>query len=327
MPLLEIQNLSVEYKRGRSVIPAVRDVSFSLEEGETLGLVGESGCGKSTVALSILRLLSPTEARISSGKIIFQGEDLLVCSTEKLGKIRARIGIVFQDPFSSLNPVFTVGNQMIETLRWHGSKNPGHESRELLFKVQLTDAERILSSYPHQLSGGQRQRVMIALAVCANPKLLIADEPTTALDVTVQQEIMNLLANLQKELHMSLILVTHNLAIISHNTHRCAVMYAGELAEEGLTSEVISRPFHPYTQALLRCIPTLETGRPPKPLSGQPPDPWTLPSGCPFHPRCDQVLPHCPHEVPALRPAEDRIVRCHLYPPPPTSGYGGASPP
>jgi len=256
--LLEIQNLSVEYRRGRQVIPAVRHVNLTVEAGETLGLVGESGCGKSTLALSILKLLPETEAKITGGRIVFEGRNLLQSPVETLRKIRGeRIGMIFQDPFSSLNPVFTIGNQMTETLVWHNLSHPSRKARELLAQVQLTDAERILSSYPHQISGGQRQRVMIALAICAKPKLLIADEPTTALDVTIQKEIMDLLIQLQKELNMSVILVTHNLALVSQNTKRCAVMNAGEIVEEGMTGDVIQHPHHPYTQTLLRCVPSL----------------------------------------------------------------------
>jgi ABC-type dipeptide/oligopeptide/nickel transport system ATPase component len=255
MPLLEIRDLSVEYKRGTRIIPAVRNVSFAIEPGETLGLVGESGSGKSTIALAILRLL-PMEARITSGKIIFEGTDLLTSDQEDLQKIRGeKIGIVFQDPFSSLNPVLTIGHQIIETLSWHHLSDPGGRARELLAHVQLPDAERILASYPHQISGGQRQRVMIALAIGANPKLLIADEPTTALDVTVQKEILDLLARLEAELAMSVLLVTHNLAVVSEQTQRCAVMREGLIVELRPTAELLSHPRHPYTRELIACVP------------------------------------------------------------------------
>ena len=255
MPLLEIHNLSVDYRRGGKKIHAVKKVDLEIEEGETLGLVGESGSGKSTIALSILKLL-PLEARVTSGRILFEGENILTLPQKKLQAARGnKIGIVFQDPFSSLNPVLTIGRQILETLAWHNISDPERRAWELLNHVQLTDIERILASYPHQVSGGQRQRVMIALAICANPKLLIADEPTTALDVTVQKEILDLLSRIQKEMEMSVLLVTHNLAVVSEQTRRCAVMREGEIVELGPTAQLVKHPSHPYTRELVECVP------------------------------------------------------------------------
>ncbi len=259
--LLEIINLSVEYFRGTKTIPAVKNVSLSLDGGESAGIVGESGSGKSTVALAILKLLSAHDSKISGGTINFEGRDILKMSGEEIRKIRGKdIGIIFQDPFSSLNPVLRIGKQIEETLEVHSDKKiSGTELKnrtlEILKSVRMSDPERIYNSYPHQVSGGQRQRSMIAIAIANRPKLLIADEPTTALDVTVQKEILDLLSLLKKEMNMALILITHHLGIVSQTTEKLYVMYQGEIVEEGLTKNILRNPQHPYTQNLLQSIP------------------------------------------------------------------------
>ena len=261
--LLEIKNLSVEYYRGNKVIPAVRDVSLKLEAGKSLGLVGESGSGKSTVALAILKLIGAHEGRITRGEILFNGSDLLSFSPEQIRRIRGKdIGIIFQDPFSSLNPVLKIGEQVEETIQVHSpvslsSQALKDQAMRMLEQVRLPDPERIYRSYPHQVSGGQRQRAMIAMAIANHPQLLIADEPTTALDVTVQKEILELLTKLQKELNMALILITHHLGIVSQITEDLTVLYQGEAVERGKTREILARPKHPYTQNLLNAIPGL----------------------------------------------------------------------
>ena len=323
--LLEIKNLSVEYYRKKTVIPAVRNVSLSVEGGETLGLVGESGCGKSTLALSILRLIAPHEGRITSGQILFDGRNLLSLTDENMRRVRGReIGMVFQDPFSSLNPVLRAGEQIAESI---AVQNPNlsasmiqGRSMELLRQVRLPEPERIYHSYPHQISGGQRQRVMIAIAIANRPKLLIADEPTTALDVTVQKEILDLLASLQKELKMTILLVTHHLGIIMRYSEQLAVLYAGEIVERGKTSGVIGNPQHPYTQSLLKSLPGRTPGKDHKKrlfmIPGAPPDPTHLPTGCPFHPRCPIAVEECKTKIPEMRALEslERKVSCHLSP-------------
>lgn len=256
--LLEIKNLAVDYFRGEKIIPAVRGASVQVAEGESVGLVGESGSGKSTLALAILRLISPHEGRITGGEITFQGQDILSLSERDMRKIRGKdIGIIFQDPFSSLNPVIKIGAQIEEAIQVHAE---GKISREDLKKkalaalssVRLSEPERIYGSYPHQVSGGQRQRAMIAMAIANRPRLLIADEPTTALDVTVQKEILDLLFQLKIELGMALILITHHLGIVSQTTERFYVMQGGKIVENGDTRKILKSPAHPYTQELLK---------------------------------------------------------------------------
>jgi oligopeptide/dipeptide ABC transporter ATP-binding protein len=320
-PLLEIENLTVEYSRQGRRIPAVRGVSLRIEEGQTLGLVGESGCGKSSLALAILKLILPHEGRVG-GSIRLNGRDLLALSDEELRAIRGKdIGIVFQDPFSSLNPVLTLGFQLDEALRAHDSfatpETARQKTLELLKQVRIADAERIYHSYPHQVSGGQRQRVLIAMAIANRPKLLIADEPTTALDVTVQKEILDLLAALQKELKMTILLVSHHLGVIAQYTENLAVFYAGEIVEQGPTAAVIRRPQHPYTQSLLKALPGRgHSGRKLFTIAGAPPDPQKLPQGCAFHPRCPSVQDRCRTGAPKLKelPESGRFASCHFAP-------------
>ncbi|MCG3203381.1 MAG: Oligopeptide transport ATP-binding protein OppD [Elusimicrobia bacterium] len=270
IPLLDVQNLTIEYFHGKEANTAVRNVSFTLNKGECLALVGESGCGKSTIALSIMGLLPPRESRTVSGHIQFEGKNLTTFSQIEWQNFRGKkAGIIFQDPFSSLNPVLTVRDQIEETLALDGSTNIEAAMMNMLSKVRLNDPERIARSYPHQLSGGQRQRVMMAMAICRNPSLLIADEPTTALDVTVQSEIIQHLKSLQSLNHMAMLFVTHNLALVKNIADRIAVMRKGELVEYGNCTQILSTPTHPYTQGLIRCMPTLTRHPGPLPTIGE----------------------------------------------------------
>lgn len=315
--LLEVRDLRVEYRRGN--VAAVRGVSIDLAPGESLGLAGESGSGKSTLALSVLRLLAPEAVRAVTGRILFKGRDVLTLADRELRSLRGgAVATVFQDPFSALNPVLTVGEQIEEVLELHaGGRNPARV-RDLLARVRLPEPDRIYASYPHQLSGGQRQRVCLAMAVAGGPELLIADEPTTALDVTVQREILDLLDSLRRDLGMALLLVTHNIGLLSERTDRLGIMYAGELVEVGPTRRVLSDPRHPYTQGLLKSLPRLTKTADRLPaLPGQPPDLGRLPAGCPFRPRCPGAFERCDKESPVLRPvkgAADRAAACHLLP-------------
>ncbi len=326
--LLEIKNLSVEYSRADKIIPALRNVSLSIEKGEMVGLIGESGCGKSTLALAIMDLISPTDGKITSGEILFEDEDLRRFSKERMRQTRGKdIGIIFQDPFTSLNPVLRIREQLKEAYLAHrpdsSAQQVESELKKSMLGVRLNDAERILNSYPHQISGGQRQRVMIAMAMLHRPKLLIADEPTTALDVTVQKEILELLAALKNEFNTAILLVTHHLGIVAHYTQKLCVLYGGEIVEKGTTRLTIKNPQHPYTRALLETVPKsepLSTGAARKSrlatISGSPPDLTRLPSGCIFHPRCPVKVDECSQKTPHLRRIEevDRDVSCHLAP-------------
>ncbi len=317
-PLVSIDHLSISYLQGPSLIPAVRDVSLTISKGETLALVGESGSGKSTLALALIGLLPKDQSRVT-GSLQFEGREYAGATDEDWRALRGhRIGMVFQDPFSALNPVLTIGAQIEETVRldarWNAENAARARARELVQHVQLGDADRILRSYPHQLSGGQRQRVVIAIAIARSPDLLIADEPTTALDVTIQDEIMKLLKRLQEELGMAMLFVTHNLPLIRQIAARTAVMYAGQIAEVGTTAAVLGAPQHPYTQGLLRSLPRLKPSGILPVLEGQPPEPAHLPAGCPFHPRCASRFEPCDKKEAAPRPAAQSTVRCHLYP-------------
>ncbi|MBI2916037.1 MAG: ABC transporter ATP-binding protein [Elusimicrobia bacterium] len=256
--LLEVKNLSVEYWRGKEKIPALRNISLRLNTQETLGIVGESGSGKSTLALAILRLISSQEGRVTQGEVLWKGKNVLSFSFEEFRKLRGNeIGIVFQDPFSSLNPVHTLGKQIEEAILVHNPCPPKElreKTIELFQRVRLDDAERIYHSYPHQISGGQRQRVLIAMAIANRPELLICDEATTALDVTIQKEILELLLRLQSELKMAILLITHHLGIVAHYSSRVSVLQSGEIVEEGNTQEVLKTPRHAYTQELVQSL-------------------------------------------------------------------------
>jgi len=317
--LLEVRHLSTHYvsARGARVTRAVDDVSLTVGEGETLGIVGESGSGKTTLALSLLRLLPPA-ARIVSGEIWFEGEDLLTKSHREMRRVRGkRIAMILQDPLASLNPLFTVGDQVAEPLRVHEGASRGSawaRARELLRAVRIAAPETRVREYPHQLSGGMRQRIVGAIAISCGPRLLIADEPTTSLDLTIQAQYLQLLRDLQRDRGLAMIFITHNLGIVARMCDHVAVMYAGRLVEAGPVARIFSSAAHPYTQALLESIPRMADGR--KRLTaidGQPPDPVALPPGCAFHPRCPKVLERCRKEAPPeVRVAASHTSRCWL---------------
>ena len=319
MKLLEVRHLSTHYvsARGARVTRAVDDVSLTVGEGETLGIVGESGSGKTTLALSLLRLLPPA-ARIVSGEIWFEGEDLLTKSRGEMRRVRGkRIAMILQDPLASLNPLFTVGDQVAEPLRVHEGASRGSawaRARELLRAVRIAAPETRVREYPHQLSGGMRQRIVGAIAISCGPRLLIADEPTTSLDLTIQAQYLQLLRDLQRDRGLAMIFITHNLGIVARMCDHVAVMYAGRLVEAGPVARIFSSAAHPYTQALLESIPRMADGR--KRLTaidGQPPDPVALPPGCAFHPRCPKVLERCRKEAPPeVRVAASHTSRCWL---------------
>jgi oligopeptide transport system ATP-binding protein len=307
-PLLVVKNLETQFKTQDGIVKAVNNVSFHVDRGETLGIVGESGSGKSVTSLSIMRLIPNPPGRIVGGQIIFDGDNLLDYTEEEMRHIRGnRIAMIFQDPMTSLNPVLTIGRQITESLELHMKLTP-REARnravELLQMVGIPGAARRLDDYPHQFSGGMRQRVMIAMALSCNPELLIADEPTTALDVTIQAQILELIQRLQHELGTAVIIITHDLGVVAGMADRVIVMYAGRVVEEGPTDEIFARPRMPYTIGLLRSIPRLDEaeGRILTPIRGLPPDLINLPQICPFSPRCDYFIPgKCDQQVPPLR--------------------------
>ena len=320
-PELEIQNLSVAFSSPRGKLIAVNGISFQLNPGETLALVGESGCGTTVSALSILRLLPEPPAKILSGKILFDNQDLLSLNAKALQDLRGNsISMIFQDPMTSLNPVLTVGEQIAETLLRHTTMNRREalqKSADLLNRVELPSPEEKLKYYPHQLSGGMRQRVMIAMALACAPRVLIADEPTTALDVLIQAQILELLESLKKE--MSILIITHDLGVVSETAQRVLVMYAGEIVESGPTKALLKDPFHPYTKGLIASIPKLGDKKKPgarlEEISGNVPGLDQRPSGCPFHPRCSWAMETCKTQNPQLRKVESqRQVSCHLEP-------------
>lgn len=322
-PELDVQNLKVSFSTPRGKLTAVNGISFHLNQGETLALVGESGSGKTVSALSILRLLPEPPAEISSGKILFSGEDLLSLNPKALRDLRGRsISMIFQDPMTSLNPVLTVGEQIIETLLRHTSINR-HEAQkkaaDLLNRVELPAPKEKLKHYPHQLSGGMRQRVMIAMALACSPKVLIADEPTTALDVLIQAQILELLENLKKETGMSIIFITHDLGVVAEIAQRVMVMYAGEIVESGPAHTLLNNPFHPYTKGLIASVPMLGAGKRAgtrlEEIAGNVPSLDQRPSGCAFHPRCAWAIDRCKTQNPLLRQAgAQRQWSCHLEP-------------
>ena len=317
MSILNVQNLRVEFATKRGVVEVIRDVSFQLEKGQSLGIVGESGSGKSVTSLSLLRLL-PETARILSGKIEFQGQDILQMSASHLEKLRgSKIAMIFQDPISSLNPCYTVQDQIAEALKIHENlTGRGARDRvlELLNLVGIPDPQARLRNFPHELSGGMSQRVMIAMAMACRPELLIADEPTTALDVTIQSQILSLLQKLRKEQGMSLILVSHDLGVIAQNTDQICVMYAGEVVENGSSDQILRDPQHPYTKALLRSLPALQKAtsedfRLPQ-IPGQVLSLSHRVPGCQFQDRCEQVQENCRESSISLRHQKGRDVRC-----------------
>jgi oligopeptide/dipeptide ABC transporter ATP-binding protein len=320
LPLLEVEGLSTHYvsARGTRVTRAVDDVSFTLRDGETLGIVGESGSGKSTLALSLLCLLPPA-ARNIGGAIRFEGEDLLTKSDAEMRHIRGkRIAMILQDPMASLNPLFTIGDQVGEPLRVHeGATRRGawERARDLLSAVRISAPNARVRNYPHELSGGMRQRIVGAIAISCGPRLLIADEPTTSLDVTIQAQYLALLRDLQRAQGLALIFITHNLGIVARMCDKVAVMYAGRIIESGPVRTIFGAPAHPYTRALIESIPRLgEANGRLTAIDGQPPDPAALPGGCAFHPRCPQALEKCATELPRdTAVGADHRTACWLH--------------
>lgn len=303
--LLNVQGLDTFFHLETGMSKAVQDVSFYLDSGEMLGLVGESGCGKSVTSLSIMRLVPSPPGKIESGIIHFQEKSLLELSEAEMRRVRGNdIAMIFQEPMTSLNPVFTIGSQIIEAVRLHqkvGKKEARNRTIEMLKLVGISDPGQRVDEYPHQLSGGMRQRAMIAMALSCNPGLLIADEPTTALDVTIQAQIMDLLAKLQDEFGMAILLITHDLGVVAGSTDRMEVMYAGRIVEEGTTKDIFGSPRHPYTKGLIESVPRLDTtGKRLSVIKGTVPDPADLPSGCPFNPRCPLADEQCRAELPEL---------------------------
>jgi oligopeptide/dipeptide ABC transporter ATP-binding protein len=305
-PLLDVQDLHVEFRSSERTVRAVRGLSYSMDPGEALGIVGESGCGKSVSALALQRLLPEAAAEITAGHVMFEGEDLTVVSPDRIQDIRGgRIGMIFQDPLAFLNPVLTVGDQISESLRRHRDMDAGpakKRAEELLTLVGIPGASQRVKDYPHQFSGGMRQRAMVAMALACDPVLLIADEPTTALDVTIQAQILDLIRQLREEQGMALLLITHDLGVVAGITDRIAVMYAGRIVETGSTRDLLKRPRHPYTEGLLRSLPRIDRPRTLEltPIDGTPPDLAAELVGCPFRPRCSRAVDRCATEDPPL---------------------------
>jgi oligopeptide transport system ATP-binding protein len=306
-PILQVKNLTTRFRTERGMVTAVDQVSFDVAPGETLAIVGESGSGKSVTALSILRLIPNPPGKIESGEIIFDGEDLLKMSDAKMRSVRGdRIAMIFQEPMSSMNPALTVGKQIGEPINLHRRtpwKKALDMARVLLGKVQIPDPATRVSAYPHQFSGGMRQRGMIAMALACEPKLIIADEPTTALDVTVQAQVLDLLKDLASNSNTALILITHDLGVVARYADRVAVMYGGRIVETAPAKELYAHPKHPYTRGLMASVPRIDgdTSRPLVPIDGQPPDLAALPEGCAFMPRCKQASEQCRTTKPTLR--------------------------
>lgn len=317
--LLDVEDLRTYFNTPNGILPAVDGVSFHISPGETLCVVGESGCGKSVTALSVMRLVRIPPAKYASGRILFEGNDLLGLTAEKMRRIRGRdISMIFQEPMSSLNPVHTVGRQLREAIR---VKDRGISVREatvraveVLRMVMVPDAERRVNEYPHQMSGGMRQRVMIAMALSCSPKLLIADEPTTALDVTVQAQILGLMQNLKSDLGTAMMFITHDLGVVAKMAQRVVVMYAGKVVEEADVLTIFRNPLHPYTKGLLECIPRIDHGKGRLAIiEGSVPSPLRFPEGCRFHPRCPKAHAQCREAVPQLQTQSGHKVACWLY--------------
>src|SRR5947207_5000014 len=321
-PLLEIENLSTHYvsAQGTRVVRGVDDVSLRIHAGETLGIVGESGSGKSTLALTILRVLPPA-ARIVSGRMMFEGEDLLRKSDEEMQKVRGRrIAMILQDPMASLNPLFTIGNQVAEPIRVHEGASrttAWNRARELLKSVRIPSPETRVRQYPHEMSGGMRQRIVGAIGISCEPRLLIADEPTTSLDLTIQAQYLKLLRDLQQAHGLALIFITHNLGIVAKMCDQLAVMYAGRVVESGPVSRIFNAPSHPYTRALLNSIPRMsDSDQRLVAIDGQPPALSALAAGCSFAPRCPRAFDQCLHMAPPETVTEEgRTARCWLAAP------------
>ena len=318
-PLINIENLSTSFHTNNTIVQAVRGIDLHINQGEVLAIVGESGCGKSVTALSILRLIPSPPGRFESGKIKFKNQDLLGLSDDEMQKIRGNdISMIFQEPMTALNPIFTIGDQISEAIILHQQVSKQEARRQtlsILKKVSIPSPEIRIDQYPHELSGGMKQRIMIAIAIACRPALLIADEPTTALDVTIQAQILSLLSSLRKELKMSILLITHNLGIVAQFAHRVAVMYSGKIVEEAPVNSIFKNPVHPYTCGLLNSLP-MDNGKSKlESIPGEVPHPAYLPQGCAFHPRCKEAMSQCKQQ-PSLINAFKRIdhkVSCWLY--------------
>ena len=318
--ILDVRNLQTHFFTDEGVVRSVDDVSFRLRKGESMGLVGESGCGKSVTSLSIMRLVAEPPGKTVGGEILFNGRDLLGLSESEMRKIRGNdISMIFQEPMTSLNPVFTVGDQIAEAIQLHQRKSRSEAMRdavEMLRKVHIPAPEQRVHEYPHQLSGGMRQRVMIAMALSCDPLLLIADEPTTALDVTVQAQILDLLRTMKDQYGLSLLLITHDLGVVAEVADRVAVMYSGKIVEVGTVDQIYSDPRHPYTQGLLRSVPRLDETEHTRlqTIEGVVPNPFELPPGCAFSARCEFARPEYSQKMPPLLDVGDgHLVRCFLY--------------
>jgi peptide/nickel transport system ATP-binding protein len=318
-PLLSIQDLWVEYRSNTDVVKAVNGIRFDVMPGETIGLVGETGAGKTTTALSILRLLPSRTGFITQGKVLYKGESLLDKSENEMRKVRgAEISMIFQDPMTALNPIITVGDQIAESLEIHNEQHlsgPEREKRaeELLEMVGIPANRK--NNYPHEFSGGMKQRVVIAISLACNPELLIADEPTTALDVTIQAQVLAMMNELKERLGTSMIMITHDLGIVAETCDKVAIMYAGEIVEQGTVEDIfLGDHHHPYTTGLFGSIPNLEVkSQRLSPIEGLMPDPVDLPSGCKFHPRCKQCMSRCVNEIPCILGNGTHKIACHLF--------------
>ena len=315
MTLLSVENLSVEFETNDGRVQAVDNINFSVDRGQSLAIVGESGSGKSQTVFSLMGLLAQNGR--ASGRAVLDGQDILNIPTAQLNHIRAeRMAMIFQDPMTSLNPYMRVSDQMAEVLVHHrgmSKRDAIKRSVDLLDAVRIPEAAKRVQMFPHEFSGGMRQRVMIAMALLCEPDLLIADEPTTALDVTVQEQIMDLLANLQKELNMAMILITHDLGVVAANCQEMLVLYGGQVMEQGSTKDLFASPSHPYTRGLLHAIPRLDQDTEAlQSIPGSPPNMMNMPKGCPFSPRCDFVRDICHSTRPSLTPFETRQRACHV---------------
>ncbi len=320
--LLDVRDLRTYFHVMDGTVRAVDGVSFSIRRGQTLGIVGESGCGKSVTALSIMRLLDIPPAEIASGEIIFEGRNLLKLSEDEMREVRGNdIAMIFQEPMTSLNPVFTIGDQIAEAVMLHqglSRKEAWNKAIESLKAVGINNPERRVKQYPHEMSGGMRQRVMIAMALSCDPKLLIADEPTTALDVTIQAQILELIRMVQDETGAALMLITHDLGVVAETVHDIAVMYAGRIVEQGSVDEVLLSPKHPYTEGLIRSIPSRGMrGQRLNVIKGTVPNPFNMPEGCNFAPRCPYAFEPCWTLDPQIEEADPPDVACWLYTPAP----------
>jgi oligopeptide/dipeptide ABC transporter ATP-binding protein len=315
-PLLEVKNVTTGFHTGRGMLKAVENISFTVNPGETVCIVGESGSGKSVMSLSALRLIDFDNGKVLNGKILYNGENILTKSKEEMRKIRGgEIAMIFQEPMTALNPVFTIGKQLSEAIRLHKNctkEEAAKRAKELLTLVGISEPEMRMKQYPHELSGGMRQRVMIAMALSCNPKLLIADEPTTALDVTIQAQILNLLKDLKEKLNMSIVLITHDIGVAAQMADKVVVMYAGNIMEEGTVYEIFDKPSHPYTIGLLSSIPTIDGDRNSRltSISGSIPSLTEMPNGCRFNPRCPYATNQCVNEQPPLEEKGSHKIAC-----------------